>query len=177
MKRDTSDKTKSARSLPWSTDSNGNSIAILTLVLWLTISGVGALGFALHYERPRPGTPPESPIFAQQLQVEITQDGLLPQDSEPVLEAPSEPTVPAALAQPVIAKPIAVALPSPAVAFPLPVEGPKRIVDLKGANYVLSPITNEALSGPAAPTARPLVLGKGEGDQPKPAYPKTAVRW
>jgi TonB family protein len=167
---------KSAPSLPWSIGPDGNSIAILTLVLWLTVSGVGALGFALHYERPRPAMPQEAPIFAQQLQVELTQEQLPPQDQEPVLEQPPEPTLAGPLTQPVIAQPIAVAVPSPAVAFPLPVEGPKRIVDVKGADYVLPPVTNKPPLAPAGPPAQPLVLGKGEGDQPKPAYPKTAER-
>jgi protein TonB len=152
------------------------SLAVFTLVVWLTLLLVGALGFVLRYERPQPPMAPEPPIVAQPLQVELAPDPLPPPGVEPLPPDPlAPPPPPDALIPPSLAQPIAVAQPSPAIAFALPIEGPTRMVEAAQAEYARRPaaVTNAA---PAAPAAQPLTLGEGEGKQPAPEYPRWAVR-
>src|SRR5947209_5449333 len=101
-----------------------NRVAVLTLVLWITCAFIGALGFALPYARPLPPAPPPEPFVSEQLQVELTKDPL-PQ-SDAAQPPPDDLTPP---------QPVAVAQPSPAIAFALPVEGPTRIVEASRAEY------------------------------------------
>jgi protein TonB len=162
--------------LPWAIENGGNNIAVFTLLLWSMVSGVGALGFLLRYERPRLARASEPAIVAQQLQVELTPDKIPPRDPQPQPDKPAEPTVPDSLVQPAIFQPIAVAIPGPAIAFALPVERPKRIVDVKRAEYSVSPATNAPAGQAGPPSAQPLVFGQGEGKQPSPEYPNTAKR-
>jgi protein TonB len=68
---------------------------------------------------------------------------------------------------------LAVAEPSPAIAFALPVEGPVRVVEPAQAAFVrpATPVTPAS-----APAAQPLTYGQGEGRQPAPSYPLAARR-
>ena len=153
-----------------------DSLAVFTLVVWLMCLFVGALGFVLHYERPRPPSPPDQPILLQQLQVELMPEPLPPPDPETSLPDPLVPPPPPdALVPPVMAQPIAVAQPSPAIAFALPVEGPTRIVEANRAAYGAPPGTNtSAPPSPGPSTIEKLTLGQGEGKQPAPHYPPAA---
>lgn len=159
-----------ASSLLWPAEEETNALPIFTLLLWPACLLVGVLGFVLHYDRPRARTV-EEPVLAQQLQVELAKDPLPPPDAEPPpLDPLAPPPPPDALAPPAITQPIAVAQPSPAVAFAVPVAGPTRVVDANRAEYATRP----AASGPAAPPVKQLILGEGEGNQPKPDYPRRA---
>ena len=140
---------------------------VLTLVLWLGCFGVGLFGFVLPYTRPHPPNP-AAVVTAQFLNVELSRD-LSPPDVEPSTAHAATP--PDAMLQPDIPPPVAVAQPSAAIAFALPVEGPARIVDARNAGH--------ARSAPApvaglAPTR--LTFGRGEGKQPAPEYPLRARR-
>jgi protein TonB len=161
-----------AGALPWSTDNETNGIAVFTLVLWLDCLLIGVLGFALHYARPHAPKPPDEPVLVQQLEVELTPDRVIPPDAEPPPSL-APPPPPDTLTAPVIAQPIAVAQPSPAVAFPLPVEGPTRIVEANQAEYARRPV---ATANAPVPAPQRLVLGEGEGKQPAPEYPAAAMR-
>lgn len=163
--------------LPWETPDRKNSLAVFTLVLWLGCLLVGGLGFVLPYARPRPPAPPEEPVVAQQLQVELAQETVPPPDGEPPPPDPQAPAPPPdALAPPPIAQPIAVAQPSPVIAFALPVAGPTRVVEANRAEYARRPVANTNSAPPARPAAQPLSFGLGEGKQPEPEYPRAAVR-
>jgi protein TonB len=166
----------SRRRSPFSESEEPHSLAVFTLVLWLLCVIVGALGFMLHYERPRPPAPLDQPILAQQIPVELTQVLIPPPDPEPrPLDPLAPPPAPDAMTPRPIAQPIAVALPSPAMAFALPVEGPTRVVEAKRAAHVAPPVTNASAPAPAAPPlVRPLTFGQGEGKQPAPPYPPSA---
>jgi periplasmic protein TonB len=167
---------QAAECLSWSIETNGTHISVFTLVLWLLITAVSALGFVLHYERPQRLPRQDFSIVAQALQVELTQEQVPVIEPDPVPQPIEEPGTPDELIQPTIAQPIAVAKPSPVIAFPLPVEGPTRIVEAKRADYIVPPITNTATAFSDAPATQTLVLGHGEGKQPAPEYPDTARR-
>ena len=113
---------------------------VLTLVLWTGCVTIGALGFALPYTRPHPPAKQPEPVQAEILNVELSNDPLPPPDVAP---APPDPSQPPPLTDPEITPPappmIAVAQPSPAIAFALPVEGPVRVVEAKQAAYVAPP--------------------------------------
>jgi len=154
-----------------STPGEINNLAVFTLVLWLGCAVVGLLGLVVPYTRPRPPAQPEQPIV-ERLQVELTQEPP-PPDVEPPPDQLEPPPPPDAMTPPSIAQPIAVAQPTPAISFALPVEGPTRIVDARHAEYARSSATN---TGPAKPAAQPLTYGQGEGKQPAPEYPTRAMR-
>lgn len=167
--------------------------AIITLVLWLVCLSVGALGFAFPYARPQPlakqGPPP---VQAELLQVELANDPLPPPDAVAPPAAPSQPPpLPDPASTPPLPVLIAVAEPSPAIAFALPVEGLVRVVEARQAAHSVPPTavvhtSTNASTTPAArsaavarapaPATETLVLGVGEGRQPAPAYPGRARR-
>jgi len=69
---------------------------------------------------------------------------------------------------------MAVAAPSPEIAFAVPIKAPARIVPAAEASF-------RNLDAPIVPTpaplaARPLTFGQGEGKQPAPEYPRSALR-
>lgn len=149
---------------------------VLTLVLWTGCLTIGGLGFVLPYTRPHaPARQPE-PVQAEILNVELTNDPLPPPDVAPT---PPDPTQPPPLLDPVPTPPapalIAVAQPSPAIAFTLPVEGPVRIFEVKEGAYAAPPTENRT-APVAAPPVQRLVHGQGEGRQPAPDYPPQAQR-
>ena len=161
-----------------------NPISVWTLVLWLVCFGVGMLGFVLPYEHPRPLAPEAEPVVAQHLKAELTPQPLVPQETPPpALEVLSPPPPPEAMRPVPIVRPIAVALPTPAIEFALPVEAPTRSVALPRAEHAVPAKTvpvvvaaPAAPSAPPAPSAQPLIFGEGEGKQPAPEYPRQAVR-
>jgi protein TonB len=168
---------------------------ILTLVLWLGCLLVGGLGFVLPYSRPQP-PPPATTIQAELLKVDLSSD---PPSAPPAaLPTPPESAEPPPLfappTPPQAPQLVAVALPSPAVAFALPVEAPARIVELSQAAFVRpapAPVPKAAPPGPpgppgsssqtagkvsAAPAVQTLTYGQGDGRQPAPRYPESARR-
>jgi protein TonB len=150
----------------------GVSITVVfTLTLWLGCLGVGVLGFALPYVRPSPQPKEPPPVLAEILQVELTGDFL----PEP-LPVPADPAQPPPLLDLlVVPQPpplIAVAKPSPAIAFPVPVERPVRIVEARQA----SPSFAKDIGAAPAPPVQAITYGHGEGKQPAPEYPPQAVR-
>jgi TonB family protein len=163
--------------LPWTKDEGMEAVTVFTLVLWLVCLAIGALGFVLQYERPQPSAPPEPPILAPQLEVELTRD-LMPPPEVDALPADSlvPPPPPDALTPPAIIQPIRIAEPSPAMAFPLPVEGATRVVDFDRAESSRPVVTNTPPSTVAPPAAQSLIFGEGEGRQRAPDYPGGARR-
>jgi len=166
---------------------------ILTLVLWLGCLLVGGLGFVLPYSRPQP-SPPAAIIQAELLKVDLSNEPAPPPDAAqpPAPESAEPPPLFAPPTPPPAPQLVAVALPSPAVAFALPVEGPARIVELKQAAFVRpAPVQKIVPTGPpgppsnsnqptdnntAAPAVQTLTYGQGEGRQPAPRYPESARR-
>ncbi len=158
-----------------------NDVAVFTLVVWLLCTSVGVLGPLLPYARPPTPAPPDEPVTAQFLPVELTARTVPPPDSPPPSIDPlAPPPPPEAMTPPPIAQAIAVAQPSPAVAFALPVESPTRVVEVKRAEYVRPPVTNASVVAIAPPTSAPpaqtLTFGEGEGRQPAPEYPRLSAR-
>lgn len=149
-------------------------LPVLTLVVWLACLTIGGLGFAYPYARPQP-KPPEPVIVAQRIQVELTGEPLPPVDRAPV---PPDPAAPPKLPDNTVmaaAPPLlAVAEPSPAIAFALPVEGPVRVVEAAQAAFVRPAVT--APVGAPVPVPQTLTFGQGDGRQPAPEYPLVARR-
>lgn len=150
-------------------------ISVATLVIWLLCLAVGIAGLIIPYSRPVAATPEPPPFVAEILNVQLTKETFTP----PPTVQPPDPLKPPPMHQVVLpADPpvmVAVAEPSPQVAFPLPVEGPVRIVDTAQAR----PVLREESSVPAvapAPPVQAITYGKGEGRQPAPDYPSRAVR-
>ncbi|HEX4263181.1 MAG TPA: TonB family protein [Verrucomicrobiae bacterium] len=150
-----------------STEYDADSISglgVFTLVLWLGCLLIGGFGFALHYSHPRAPQAQPPPLKVEMLEVKLTED------SQPTPESSPNSAVTDPLAQPQIPQPVAVAQPSPAIAFALSVKGPVRVVEARQAAY-------SQPSSPA-PTAEPLpqrlTFGEGEGRQPAPDYPRRA---
>ena len=98
---------------------------------------VGIAGLRLRYPRPRPAEKPQAPVVAQVMHVELTNDSsppppdVGPPDTPPEELAAQPPAMPDAPVAPPAPALIAVATPSPAIAFALPTEGPTRIVEPK----------------------------------------------
>ncbi|MBI5799756.1 MAG: TonB family protein [Verrucomicrobia bacterium] len=168
-------------------------VGVLTAVLWLGCVGVGALGFALPYARPRPAAQVAPPVQAELIKVELTRSAApAPANIALPLANPMQPPPLFAPATPPQAPQlVAVALPSPAVAFALPIEAPARIVEVNQAAFVrpapqpapvapsTAPTTGTGQPSPgtaAAPAVQTLTFGDGEGNQPAPRYPDTARR-
>jgi protein TonB len=137
-------------------------LQVFTLVVWLTWLVIGIVGLSLSQRRPEPRkteTPPQ-PIQAQLLDVQLT--------NEPIAINQTSPPEAAPLPAPDAAVPPLpeVAMPSPAIAFAVPVEGPVRIVAASKALLPRSP----------QPVAQRIIYGVGEGKQPEPRYPLEAIR-
>jgi len=140
-----------------------------TLVIWISCVAVGVLGIKLRYPQPQAPPKPPEPVVAQLMHVQLTQASLpppeigatdVPPDSPPdaVMPAPAAPPLPA------------VAAPSPAIAFSVPVEGPARLVSAKEA----IPLSAPPDASPTPPVQH-LTYGRGEGQQPAPQYPRESV--
>lgn len=173
---------------------------MFTLVLWTGCLVVGALGLLLPYPRPTVPKPATAPVQAELLKVDLAPEPVPPPSPDtPPPPPPAAFTPPplATAAPPPQAPPlVAVAAPSPSVAFALPIEAPARIVELKAAAFtrpapapVIAPpsapvatSTTPAVTAPAAPAppvappVQSLTFGEGEGRQPAPRYPLQARR-
>jgi protein TonB len=162
-----------------SQDGNDASwIGVTTLALWALFLVVGLFGFVLPYWRPLPVSvvAPHPPVEAQLIDVSLSASTL--PDNEPA-RAPQDQATPPPMIEntpPVAAPPLlAVAEPSPAIAFALPVEGPVRVVEASQAavsaqNAPANPVENPR------PAVQTLVFGRGEGVQPAPKYPPRAEK-
>ena len=151
-------------------------ISIFTLVLWLGCLAIGIIGFGLPYLRPQPPAKTPPPVIAQLLDVELTSDPL-----PPVNPAPAPPNL---LQPPPLAKPanvpsappmMAVAAPSPQIAFAVPIDAPARVVPVKEASF-RTVESAPVVPTPTPPAPQPLTFGQGEGKQPAPNYPRQALR-
>lgn len=147
--------------------------SVVTLVLWLGCSVIAALGFALPYTRPQ-----ASQMAVEVLQVEIL-DVELSNESIPELEPRPEnplagPPPADAVVQPQVAQVVAVAMPSPAIAFAVPVEDPVRVVEATQASYARAESSD--VPEVSAPPVERLTFGQGAGRQPKPDYPAHAQK-
>ncbi|HMJ89262.1 MAG TPA: energy transducer TonB [Candidatus Acidoferrum sp.] len=151
-------------------------VPVLTLVTWTSFLVVGVAGFFLRYDRPTAPKKSLPPVVAQLLQVELTQDPL-----PPITPSPQSPPLPQPppMVQPIpmpSAPPtIAVAAPSPAIAFAVPIQAPAQVVAAAQASYRTPAVTPPAEAPPAA-VPLPLTFGVGEGKQPAPEYPRLAMR-
>jgi protein TonB len=140
---------------------------VLTFVAWVVCLAIGLLGFLMPYSRPhRPIKVPES-VKVERLVVELSKEPEVPPENERSLGSPSSsiPLPADAMAPP----PIAVAQPSAAIAFAVPVEGPTRVVPFDQATYARP-------SSTATPAVQRLTFGQGEGRQPTPEYPVQAIQ-
>lgn len=148
-------------------------VPVLTLVTWMGCLAVGVIGLTLHYSRPRLPQPPDAPIQAEILHVELTSDPLPPPDVAPSLPTPASPPPLSLPPVPPAAPPmIAVAEPTPAVAFAVPVKGPTRVAETRQA----APSAVPAPVATPAPAVQTITYGYGEGKQPAPSYPPRALR-
>jgi periplasmic protein TonB len=150
---------------------------VLTLVIWLGCVAIGTLGLVLPYARAqwaaKKAEPP--PVVAQLLNVELTTEPLPPVASAtlPKLLEPPPITPPVAVPEPPA---LAVAEPSPAIAFAVPVAAPATIVEPQQASYRTPEVMPTVVPQPAATAPRQLTFGQGEGKQPAPEYPRQALR-
>jgi len=150
--------------------------AAATMAVWLGCLIIGILGLVLNYgfvHLPAPPpppvvevnrlTPPAAPVETPKLAP--------PSDAMPPPAEASEPQPPPPpeLAAPEAPPLAAVAEPSPAISFAVPVEGPTRIVD---ARQAIPPAPRAA---PAPAPVKHLTFGVGEGRQADPEYPRDAI--
>jgi len=142
---------------------------VVTLVLWVSCSLIGVLGFAMPYSRPLVAKAQPEPVQVEMLNVELTSEPL-PDLAPPVANSLATPPPAEAVAPPQLPQPLAVALPSAAIAFALPMEGPARIVDATQASYSTSAVSNNAVATVTLPV-QTLTFGQGSGKQPAPEYP------
>lgn len=151
-------------------------IPIFTLVLWVGCLTIGFVGFVLPYLRPQPAPKTPPPVVAELLNVELTSDPLPPPNPARPPRSPQPPP----LARPAVVPPappmMALAEPSPQIAFAVPIEAPARIVPAKEASFRTVESTPIVMPTPEPPAPQPLTFGRGEGRQPAPEYPRQALR-
>jgi protein TonB len=132
-------------------DHSPGILPLSTLVLWMICLTIGLLGFLLPYPWPHPPAKEPTPVIAQVMLVQLTDDSSTPDIGPP---SPSDVSQPPDLPREIAAMPgppmVAVALSSPTIAFALP--------------------TTEPIHLP-----QHLTFGQGEGAQPAPEYPREAV--
>jgi protein TonB len=149
----------------------GRFASVLTLVVWLGCASIAALGFAMPYARPQAKPAPPPPMAVEMLKVELSNEPL-PEPELPAANPLAVPPPPELVAQPQLPQPVAVAMPSPAIAFAVPVEGPVRVVEAAPAGYARS--ESAATAPSAVPPVQRLTFGQGAGKQPAPEYPLAA---
>jgi len=142
-----------------------NILSIGILIVWIGCLIVGVLGIRLRYPKPHEPPPPPEPVVAQVMHVQLTQVALPPPELG-ATAAPPDSAPNAAPAPPDAPQLPAVAAPSPAIAFSVPVEGPARLASAREA------IPQASV---AAPPVQHLTYGRGEGQQPAPEYPRESV--
>jgi len=169
--------TRTASGIPVRATSEPSLVPVVTLVIWLGCAAVGVLGFVLPYARAQWQKKSElPPVVAQLINVELKQ--------EPVRVAPAPinllkpldvpPAAPQVVAPPATA-PLAVAEPTPQIAFAVPIEAPAPIVSASEASF-RTPEVAPPPAAPVEPTPEPLTFGQGAGKQPAPEYPRQALR-
>lgn len=138
---------------------------LTTFILWVGCGAVGLFGFVLPYAHPAKAAQSE-PLPVEVLNVQLSavpeiqpESGRSGQPSSVAMAIPSAP------------QPMAVAEPSAAVAFAIPVENVTRIADVRNAAYYQAPANQVP-----APAVQHLTFGQGEGRQPAPDYPSRARR-
>lgn len=152
---------------------NLSFVPLFTLILWLGCLVIGGIGLVLHYRYPQLASPP-APMVAELLNVELTQEPLAPQQPEPSAASSTPPPLSTPPVIPPQAPPMAaIAEPSPAIAFALPVQAPATVSEVRQATYAV--IEPKVLST-TAPQVQTLTHGYGEGKQPAPIYPARALR-
>jgi protein TonB len=134
---------------------------------------VGGLGLILPYTRVKGTTPPPAPVQAEILNVELTTQPLAPPEHQHPLNLSKPPPLLQPVTVPTAPPLIAVAQPSLAISFALPVEGPVRVAEAKQAAYIQ---TSAPTNSVALPVVQTLIFGQGEGKQPAPEYPREAIR-
>jgi len=164
-------------SLPLRPSANSSLVSVLTLVIWSGCVVVGIAGMALPYLRPQPPVKAAPPVNAELLSVDLTSDPLPPLNPTPPPPSLAQP--PPAVPPPVMPPAqtmIAVAAPSPQIAFAVPIQAPVQIVTAKEASY--RTVETPTVAVPPAPVAmpHPLTFGQGEGKQPAPEYPRQSLR-
>ena len=156
-----------------------------TAVLWVGCLVIGLVGLRLHYKRPVAAKAPPPPVEAKFLPVRIEPApvAMVPKlqlsDAAPDRSPEPSPTpIPSAI-EPAAPPLTAVAVPSAAVGFALPVEGPVRIVQPNRAVPIGPASSTGATPAPglnrSAAISQPLTFGEGDGKQPAPTYPREAV--
>lgn len=143
-------------------------LQVLTLVIWLIWAAIGLVGLLGSHARSRPPQEahPVPPLQAELVNVELTDEPPAEvADAAPSPAEDSEPPPPEADVPPLPAA----ALPSPAIAFAVPIDGPVQIVAPRQANLARVPINPR-------PVAQRITFGVGEGKQPAPEYPEQAQR-
>jgi len=147
---------------------------IATFVLWTACLTIGALGFVFGYTRPTPLPVAPEPVIVEKIEVALS-TAPVPLPSTPTITDPSSaPPPPASLAEAPPAQPIAVADPA-TVAFALPIDGPTTLVDRSQASHSRPSHRPAHTTGPGLPAPQTLIYGQGEGRQPAPEYPPTAI--
>jgi periplasmic protein TonB len=164
--------------LSWRPQASAPALALVTTVLWSSVLAAGLLGLGITPAVPPPAPPAPLPLQVEVLEVELTDDAL-PVIAEAPPATPSLETPPplALLEAPVLPALQEVAAPDAIVAFPLPVTGPVRVVETGRATYARPVEATQEIAVPSGlPEVRTLVHGQGEGRQPKPEYPRQALR-
>lgn len=152
---------------PREADEPARLLAVWTLLLWCLCLSIGLCGFVLPYSRPHPPAPPEVPILAQSLPVDLSAEPTPPPPEPPPPDPQLPPPPPEDFLPPPLIRPVVVARPTPAIAFPVPIETPASIVE-HNQNPPPQPVVTNS--------PQPLVFGQGEGRQPAPDYPRQAER-
>lgn len=149
-------------------------VSVSTLVIWVFCLAVGVAGLLVPYGKPQARQPEPPPVVAEVLNVRLTPEPLQPPSSRVPASDLSKPPPLQPVVIPLTPPPLAaVAEPSPAVAFALPVGGPTRIVEAAQA----TPVNREETTAPVdTPPVQAITYGQGEGRQPAPEYPRRAVR-
>jgi protein TonB len=152
-------------------------LEVLTLVLWVGCLAVGVLGLVLPYPQLRrtPSSPAAPPTQLVEVEVKVAPAPRRIAEVKALSALSLAPApVAAQLAIPAATPLKLVAEPVPPIAFPLPVDSRQQTVDVEATAPAHSP--GPGSSAPTIPQVRSLVLGQGEGNQPRPEYPPTAIR-
>ncbi len=160
----------------------GGLLPVATLVLWFGCLAVGVAGLRLRYPRPRPAEKPQAPVVAQIMHVELTNDtsppppDVGPPDTPPEELGAQPPAMPDAPVAPPAPTLIAVATPSPAIAFALPTDGPARIVEPKTAVPARPPTNAATMTLSQRPRSALLTLLRLDRDRLARRRPPTRAR-
>lgn len=164
--------------LSWRSQASVPALALVTTVFWSSVLAAGLLGLGITPAGPPPAPPVPPPLQVEVLEVELTEDDLpVIAEAPPAMPLLETPPPLALLDAPVLPALQEVAAPDAVVAFPLPVTGPVQVVETERATYARPVEVTQEIAVPSGlPEVRTLVHGQGEGRQPKPEYPRQALR-